>query len=493
MFGIAEDDVLARLRADNPWWEPGFSCEGPPFSWPRRAFARRLFDLIGSGVRRAVVLLGARRVGKTTLLQQLVGDHLRRFPAILYAALDTPTYAGLTPERILQLFERACPHDPRGPRLVIFDEVQYLRDWERHLKDLVDRFPKTRFVVSGSAAAALKRASDESGAGRFTDVELPPLTFAEFLDFRGDEVVDVVADGDVPGFRCRDIARLDAAFLDYLNFGGYPEAVLDEEVRRGLQRFLGRDIVDKVLLRDLPVLYGISDVGELNRLFTVLAYNTGQEASLEALSSGSGIAKPTIKRYLEYLEAAFLIYRLRRVDENARDFVRERSFKVHLVNPAMRAALFAPLRAGEERLGALVESGVAAQLLHRQERRDMRYARFKRGTEDLEVDLVALEPARQRPRWAVEVKWTDRPVRDPAELEPLTTFARRHELRCLAVTTRSQLELVERVVRLLPAALWAYALGWASARDEPEIEELLRDTGMIGARYALGQAAWSRG
>jgi hypothetical protein len=66
---------------------------------------------------------------------------------------------------------------------IYFDEIQYLRDWEVHLKSLVDSYPNYKFVVTGSAAAALRLKSNESGAGRFSDYILPPLTFAEYLSF----------------------------------------------------------------------------------------------------------------------------------------------------------------------------------------------------------------------------------------------------------------------------------------------------------------------
>ena len=83
-------------------------------------------------------------------------------------------------------------------------------------------------------------------------------------------------------------------------------------------RYVKSDIVDKVLLRDLPSLYGIKDVQELNRFFTYIAYNTGSEFSYEAMSKDSGIQKDTLKKYLEYLEAAFLIKVLNKVDFHAK-------------------------------------------------------------------------------------------------------------------------------------------------------------------------------
>lgn len=485
MLTIGREDILERLREDNPWWRAPPDLRRPPFAWPRRDFYPAFRERVRSSVHRAVVLLGARRVGKTTMLRQLVGELAAEGEVgpILLASLDTPTYAGLSLESLLELFEEAHPHDPGAPRLVLFDEIQYLRDWERHLKVLVDRYPATRFVVSGSAGAALRRASTESGAGRFTDFLLPPLTFAEFLRFDGRPLVEALP-GDPPAFACSDIAALNAAFADYLNYGGYPEAIFQAEVRDGFRQFVGRDIVDKVLLRDLPVLYGISDIPELNRLFSVLAYNTGQEASLEELSRNAHVAKPTIRRYLEYLEAAFLIYRMRRVDENARRFQRERSFKVHLANPSMRAALFATLAADEPAFGAVAESAVLAQGLHLPERVDIHYARWSDG----EVDAVGLDPGTQRPRWALEIKWSDR--HDPAGRLPrgLRTFAARHPDARLGLATRTRLGRRPLgsgagELRIVPTALLAFAVGHLSASRAGAA--CLRDSGGLACGYRL--------
>ncbi len=489
MLSIGREDILARMGEDNPWWRREPDPSEPPLSWRRRAFYDAFRNLVLGPVRRAVVLLGARRVGKTTLLMQFIGECVRdrRFPEVLFASLDTPTYADLSLDELLRLFAEARPHDPTASRLVVFDEVQYLRDWERHLKVLVDRFPHTRFVVSGSAGAALQRASTESGAGRFTDFLLPPLTFAEFLTFRDEAVVREEADRQPPMFACPDIARLNRCFVEYLNYGGYPEAILVDEVRAGFRQFVGRDIVDKVLLRDLPVLYGISNIPGLNRLFSVLAYNTGQEVSLEDLASNAGVAKPTIKRYLEYLETAFLVYRLRRVDANARRFRRERGFKVHLVNPSMRAALFAPTTPEDARFGTVVESAVLAQFLHLPDRSQIHYARWRDG----EVDILRLEPASQRPSWAVEVKWTDRAVSRRGELAALAEFAARYPGLVLGVTTKGHCRRgrlpTRHAVTFVPAALYTYALGALSARRDNSAQRRVLKEGALDCTFRLGE------
>src|SRR5690606_17909283 len=104
-----------------------------------------------------------------------------------------------------------------------------------------------------------------------------------------------------------DIAALNQLFTQYITLGGYPEALFDPLIQKDPGRFIRSDIVDKVLLRDLPSLYGIADVQELNRFFSVVAYNTGQIFSYGSLGDTSGVDAVTIRKYLEYLEAAYLI------------------------------------------------------------------------------------------------------------------------------------------------------------------------------------------
>jgi predicted AAA+ superfamily ATPase len=231
---------------------------------------------------------------------------------ILYVSLETPLYTGLSLESLVGRFQKLFTR-PTGTRLYIFmDEIQYLKGWEVHLKSLVDTYRRVRFVATGSAAAALKAKSAESGAGRFTEFVLPALTFAEYLRFvnlEGALISQVDDDRGLQHFVTDDIHAVNDAFIDYLNFGGFPEAVFSEVVRQNPRRYIKSDIIDKVLLRDLPILYGISDIQELNSLFNTLAYNTGQELSLEDLSKTANVVKNTLVKYLEYLEATFLIRR----------------------------------------------------------------------------------------------------------------------------------------------------------------------------------------
>ena len=78
-------------------------------------------------------------------------------------------------------------------------------------------------------------------------------------------------------YKTSNVKELNKHFVDYINFGGYPEVSLSDAIQSNPGRYIRNDIVDKVLLRDLPSLYGIQDVQELNSLFTTIAYNSGNE------------------------------------------------------------------------------------------------------------------------------------------------------------------------------------------------------------------------
>lgn len=466
MLQVSDQEINTRLREENPWWVDGAGIDRDFAAFPRRAYLQPFTRLLRQdGPQRALLLLGPRRVGKTILVFHSIDDLLQRKVAgrdILYISLETPTFFGQSLESLVRRFQKMFER-PAGTALyVFFDEIQYLKGWEVHLKSLVDSFRGIQFVATGSAAAALKHKSAESGAGRFTEYVLPPLTFFEYLRFIGSEDALIVHDGDPDDagrFRARDIHGLNDAFVNYVNFGGYPEAVFSETVRKNPRRYIKSDIIDKVLLRDLPSLYGIADVQELNSLFNTVAYNSAQEISVEDLSQSSGVSKPTIAKYLEYLEAAFLIKRLRRIDENAARFRKAMTFKVYLTNSTMRSALFAPLDADDAAMGHMVETAVFSQWLHNASYiESLHYARWKKG----EVDLVSLDAA-QRPRFAVEVKWSDRAPKDAKEIKALLEFARANTLaRRPLVTTRtiSDIKTMDGIeVEFTPASLHCYTVG----------------------------------
>jgi uncharacterized protein len=470
MLEIAKEDIVARLAFDNPWWDTNSKRKIPFEDQPRRGYFASFQDILtDTSLRRAVVLMGPRRVGKTVMVYQSIKTLLDagvNAQNIFYVSLETPIYTGLPLEKLLSHFQEKFDHGRDAELYVYFDEVQYLPSWEIHLKSLVDSYPSYRFIATGSAAAALRLKSQESGAGRFTDYVLPPLTFAEYLHFigRDAELIERTVLNDLPlgkaHFTAKNIDELNAEFVNYLNYGGYPEAVFSPTVRTDPSQYIKSDIIDKVLLRDLPSLYGISDIQELNRLFTTLAYNSGNEVSLNDLSKTSGVAKNTINRYMEYLEAAFLIRRVERIDQNAKRFKRASAFKVYLNNPSMRAALFGSITAESPAMGALTETAIYSQWQHNQQA-ELFYARWNSG----EVDIVHMAGSDLKPNWAVEVKWTDRPYQSRGELDNCVEFAQKHPniSSPMLVTSRTISDALVSYkgmnFEFCPSSVYAYTVG----------------------------------
>ena len=457
MKDVSDQEVADHLKRLNPWWQ-GRATDPATANLRPRAYLAPVRQLVTEpNLRRAVVLLGPRRVGKTILIRHLIGDLLGAGVAparIAYVEMDHPLLHGQSLDALVRQIEAATPAGD-GTRYLFFDEIQSHKDWEKHLKPLVDHRPELRILVSGSAAAALKRQSTESGAGRFTDFLLPPLTFSEYLSLRPEAPA---IRQESPGvYALDDMAMLNTQFAEYVNYGGYPELALSPVVRGNPERYIKSDIVDKVLLRDLPQLYGIKDIQELNSLFTLLAFNTAEEVSFEQISQRSGVGKQTIQKYIEYLEAAFLIKRVFRVDQDGRRYQRERQFKVFLTNSAMYTGLFGAKSPDDPSFGHLVETALFAQRFHEAAR--LNYARW--GNDGCEVDLVESSQA-LRAVAALEIKWSDKFADRPEALKGLMKFARANRLPVAWATTRSlvrQRSLEDLQVHQWPAAALAFHYG----------------------------------
>jgi hypothetical protein len=407
--------------------------------------------------------MGPRRVGKTVMIFHCIEQLLKSgVPGkkIIYISIDTPIYNNLSLEQLFLYARMALKNEENTDGFyVFFDEIQYLKDWEVHLKSLVDTYKTTKFVGSGSAAAALKMKSNESGAGRFTDFLLPPLTFKEYISFNKKENLIVQSKGTVSPIDTFDIDSLNNLFIDYINYGGYPEVVFSEKIRQNPGQYIKNDIIDKVLLRDLPSLYGITDIQELNRLFVHIAFRSGNEFSYENLSSESGIRKETIRKYLEYLEAAFLIKVVNKVDQNAKHLKKVMSFKIYLTNPSLRCALFSPITENDDMLGSMVETAIFSQWIQGG-KSDFFYANWTKGREKGEVDIVWVSSATQKAYSVAEIKWTDRYAKNPTELKSLISFVNANKgLRKIIVTTKTEtlsyhLEGGENII-FVPSAIYS--------------------------------------
>ena len=168
-----------------------------------------------------------------------------------------------------------------------------------------------------------------------------------------------------------------------------------------------------------------------------------------------------MKKYLEYLEAAFLIKVLNKVDLTAKRLKRITSFKVYLTNPSLRTALFSPITETDSEMGNMVETAVLSQWMH-QEKLDLTYARWKEGRNEGEVDIVLVDEKKYRPLWGVEIKWSNRYFERPNELKSLIHFCKSNHFQKALITTidQSGIKQIEGLFfSFLPASIYCYNIG----------------------------------
>lgn len=452
-----DKNILARrIKDDNTWWEDNKIPFYNEFS--KRRYYRGFYELATQTFpHRALVLMGPRRIGKTVIMYQAIQDLIdsgMEAKRIFYFSLDTPIYTNIPLEELIN-DAIAINEVSIEDSYFFFDEIQYLKNWEIHLKSLVDKNRKTKFIASGSAAAALRMKSIESGAGRFTDFFLPPLTFSEYIDLNGynDSLIETEVDFHGPRrfYTCEDITKFNNHFVDYINFGGFPEIALNSEKVKNPERVIQKDITDKVIMKDLPGLFGIENTLELQQFFNVLSYRSGEILDYKKVSQETKTDNKTIKKYIKYLESAFLIKVLHRVDISAKLFKNITQFKVYLTNPSLYTGLFGRIDDADERFPHLVETAVFAQYLHR-EHEYLRYANWKIGKNEGEVDLIEVSTNFQSVRWAVEVKWSDNP-----KAGKLKRFMAKNGLKKGVITSKTKFEDYEDLL-VVPNSIYAYVV-----------------------------------
>ncbi len=410
-----QTELLTVLRGLNSWW---FGRGTAPPAFRRLAFEVCKRYLQRPDLRRAILLSGPRRVGKTTILLQIALDAIQsgRDPrSVLYLSLDHPLLKLVSLRAILALYaEHLRPEGATA--LLLLDEVQYTRDWEVEIKLLVDHRPELRILATGSASVVHKGRLSESGVGRWMTVQVPTLSFFEFLHLRGEGVPEIDPHLKPTALFQRDAAqRSELAsrlrpflplFRRYLLVGGFPETALLDETAL-CQRLLREDVVDRVLKRDMAALFGVRNLAELERLFIYLCLHTGGILAQKTVAHALGTSKATVASHLELLERANLVFCLPPVRTGGKQVLKARN-KYYLVDAALRNAVL--LRSEEtlekpEELGVIVETTVLRHFFAYTYRDNPVIAYWRDSASDREVDIIVKSPAYTFP---IEVKYRER-------------------------------------------------------------------------------------
>lgn len=461
------------LHGFNPWWADR-SFTVPDFR--RLAFEACRNCLEDTSLRRAVLLSGPRRVGKTTVLLQ-IAEHLTRNgrdpKSIFYISLDHPLIKLLSLRNILALYSESI-HPQSKEAFLLLDEVQYSKEWETEIKLLVDHQPQYRILATGSTSVVHRERLAESGVGRWITVPIPTLSFFEFVHIRGERVPEIqqtLRPHDLFPLSRADLADLAVrfreilpAFHQYLLVGGFPETATQKNI--GLcQRLLREDVVERVLKRDITALFGVRNVNELEKLFIYLCIHSGGIIAHKTCATALGTSAATVANHLTLLEQANLIYRIPPAKVTGKKILRARN-KYYLVDAALRNAV---LLRGEEILTNPDEMGIIAEttvLRHL-------YAYYYRDVPEIvywrdpvsqkEVDIIVRSPNYVLP---FEVKYREHP--SLSEKSGLVAFCRLEDVKRAYWVTKgdrdfgvTSFEGLETQFLKVPAHILCYLLGQA--------------------------------
>ncbi|MCL1983007.1 MAG: ATP-binding protein [Clostridiales bacterium] len=338
--------------------------------------ARKIEDSIRSRLddRKAIIIIGARQVGKTTLLESIFKDE----PSALWLSGDEPDvraiFEDVTSTRLKALFGDV--------KYVIIDEAQRINNIGVSLKLITDQIKSVKVVATGSSSFELAGEISESLAGRKWEYLLHPLSFSELVSANG----------------LLDEKRL---LPHRLVFGSYPEVAMSA----GIEKALLKELAGSILYKDILRLEDIKSPDKLDRLLRALACQIGSQVSYNELAQTCGLSQKTVEKYIDILEKAFIVFRLGTFSRNLRNELKK-SRKVFFWDNGIRNVLISDFRPAEMRqdIGSLWENYLIAERLKLLSYREsMPGTWFWRTAQQQEIDYVEEQDGSIH---AYEMKWS---------------------------------------------------------------------------------------
>ncbi len=412
---MLEDTQIKQLLYQyNPWWNNNATDEELPTTH-RSAYKDTLDIIKSTDVRRFVVLSGARRIGKTTVMKQVISHLLSEGVApqhIFYLSFDNPLCKLVGFQRILTEYDAMVPREKQ--KYFFLDEIQYAQDWSLWLKTLYDTRPNLNLTATGSASPSIEKGVADSGVGRWRVLRMPTLTFREYCDIEQNH-----PHSDISQYTLEELASMSseefsmlmfrvgdmqATWNRYISLGGFPELLRISTLARA-QMLLREDVADKVLKRDIPSLFDVRNSLQLEKIFLYLCLHSGSIINMaEMCTKLEGVTMPTLLRYVQYLIEANLIYICPNADYTGKKILSAQS-KIYVADSALRNAclMLSPELLSDTDMGALVESIVYKHLLYTYgNTHKLGYVMLK-GKAKKEVDFAISRPTDDR--FLCEVKY----------------------------------------------------------------------------------------
>ena len=278
--------ILYKL---NPWWEGENALHE---TIPRLRYLQQLKGSLD--LRGIVMVTGLRRVGKTTLLRQLIDDMLADVaPAdIFYVSLDAYGLESYSIHEIVEQYRMLHRHQSDRKIYLFLDEVTAKPDFNRELKDFYDH--ENVKIYTSASSASLFRDQKAHLTGRTRTLEVLPLDFEEYLVFKDVQI------------SAKDDHLRESYFMEYLETGGLPEYVLTGDI------VYLTELIDSILHKDIIAFHGLKDVTLVRDFFRLLMERAGKQFTANRVANILGISVDTVRRYMSCFLKTYLIYTIER-------------------------------------------------------------------------------------------------------------------------------------------------------------------------------------
>ena len=369
---MIDEKTLVQVLAEQKEDVLGFQ----PQSWVDRK-EEDLFEFESS---LAQVVIGVRRSGKSTLCHKVLKGHGITYA---YANLDDDRLSGMQTEDLNTLL--SCLYQLYGTdvRYVFLDEIQDVDGWYLFVHRLLRS--GMHVFVTGSNAKLLSGELATHLTGRYNEIRLYPFSYREYCAMNKIDTVAITTKAE---------AERKSAFMEYINTGGFPEMLAMNNKRGYVQSLL-----DAVLQKDIQRRFKIRNMDALKKTAYYLISNACQIVNYEDLSEVLGVTDKTLRKYVDYLQQAFLIQLLPKFSYKSRE--RIQGEKSYVVDTGLENNQSYSM-AGEN-IGWRLENVVYIELLRRCTKEFLDVYYYKPTTRSKEVDFVVCN--RNRPVELIQVAY----------------------------------------------------------------------------------------
>ncbi len=421
---ITEENILNLLYSYNSWWRTGIVQKEFDKPIKRISFYEAQKNFCNNEIRRTILLSGARRTGKTTIMYQTISSLITKGVSpknILFISFDHQLLKMCSIQDVLNVYVSNVSTDKE--LYCFFDEIQYSDNWNSWLKILYDTNPNIKIMATGSASPILEDKVKESGLGRWITIQVPTLSFFEYCELLHIEnpelpkgmkptqlyLLTQQEQTDI----MKKLSFLQSHFIRYLQVGGFPELALSSDDIYA-QRILREDIVDKAIKRDLPAIYSIRNINDIEKVFLYLCYNSSNIINIQAICKELEVNRITLEKYIKYLESANLIYISKLINMSSKQILKSQN-KIYIADAAIRNAVLMKddITNDPTELGIVAETAVYKHVKAFSYDGLANVGYFRGGEKNKEIDIVvkyhqALTPIMIEVKYREDSKITDK-------------------------------------------------------------------------------------